>query len=99
MEEGDLPILRRGGRSGVTTDTPSDPAQRVSGGPGRGTCPLGPPGESHIYRFSFPKRLLRIHRPLEGCLGVASNGTNLQVHFAHRHVRDTLVVLEESNLP
>ena len=32
-------------------------------------------------------------------MGEASNRTNLQVHFAHRHLRDTIVILEEGNQP
>ena len=43
--------------------------------------------------------LLRLRCPVEGCLGGASNRSNLPVHFAHRHVRDTIVILEEGNRP
>ena len=34
-----------------------------------------------------------------GCLGGASSQTNLRVHFAHRHVWDTIVTLEEGSFP
>ena len=43
--------------------------------------------------------MLQIRSPLEGGLGGASNHTNLRVHFAHRHVRDTIVILAEGNQP
>ena len=32
-------------------------------------------------------------------MGGASNWTNLRVHFAHRHARNTIVILEEGNRP
>ena len=32
-------------------------------------------------------------------MGGDSNRTNLRVQFAHRHVRDTIVILEEGNPP
>ena len=47
----------------------------------------------------FLESLLRIRFLVKGCLGGASNWTNLQVHFLHRHVRDTIVILEEGNQP
>ena len=42
---------------------------------------------------------LRIRCPLAGCLGGASSRTNLFVHFAHCHVWDTIVTLEEVSRP
>ena len=58
-----------------------------------------PPGESQNYRVSLPKSLRRIQCLVEGCLGGASNWTNLRVHFAHHHVRNTIVIMEEGNRP
>ena len=43
--------------------------------------------------------MLRIRCPVEGCLGGALNWTNIQIHFAHRHARDTIVILEKGNRP
>ena len=43
--------------------------------------------------------MLRLRVPVEGCLGGASNRTNLRVQFAHRHTQDTIVILEEGNRP
>ena len=37
--------------------------------------------------------------PVEGCLGALATRTVTRVHFVHRHVQDTLVMLEEGNLP
>ena len=50
-------------------------------------------------QVSFQKRLLRLRCLLEGCLVSASNRTNLWVHFAHRHTRDTIVIMEDDNQP
>ena len=37
--------------------------------------------------------------PVEGCLGILVMRTAMQVHFVHRHVLDTVVILEEGNFP
>ena len=34
---------------------------------------------------------------VEGCLGGASIWTILRIHFSHRHLWDTIVILEEGN--
>ena len=36
---------------------------------------------------------------MEGCLGRASNWTNLWVQFLHGHAQDKIVTLEEGNQP
>ena len=36
---------------------------------------------------------------MEGCPGVLATRTAMRVHFVHRHVHDTVVMLEEGNLP
>ena len=54
-------------RDRVTACAPSDPERLGLGGPGGSTLP--PPGYDQTYRVSFPKRLLRIWCPVEGCLG------------------------------
>ena len=46
-----------------------------------------------IYQVSSPKVLLCLWCPVEGCLGGASNRTNLRFYFAHRHVQGTIVIL------
>ena len=37
--------------------------------------------------------------PVEGCPGALATRTAMRVHFVHRHVQDTVVILEEVNLP
>ena len=51
------------------------------------------------YRVFFMKRLLQLRCQVEGCLEEALNWTNLRVHFAHRHARYTIFILEEGNQP
>ena len=57
----------------------------------------GPLGSN--FQVSFPKQLFLIRCLVEGCLGGVSNWTNLRVYFAHHHVRDKIVILEEGNQP
>ena len=59
--------------------------------------PTPPTVEVHTYRVSFLKRLLRLRCLVEGCLGGASIRTSLRVHFARRHLRDAILILEEGN--
>ena len=35
---------------------------------------------------------------MEGCPGVLATRAEMQVHFVHRHVHNTLVIMEEVNL-
>ena len=37
--------------------------------------------------------------PVEVCLGFLTTSTAMRVHFVHQHVQDTVVMLEEGNLP
>ena len=37
--------------------------------------------------------------PVEGCLGELATRTAMRLHFVHRHVQDTVEMLEEVNLP
>ena len=36
---------------------------------------------------------------MEGCLRALATWTEMRVHFVHWHVQDTVVMLEEGNLP
>ena len=36
---------------------------------------------------------------VEGCLVRVATRTAMHVHFLHRHAQDTVVILEEGNLP
>ena len=99
-EEGVLPRVRGGGRGGVAIDASSESTRHGAGVPRRVTPSLPPPlGEAQTYRVYFPKLMLQLRCPVEGCLGGASNWANLRVHFSHHHARDKIVILEEGNLP
>ena len=37
--------------------------------------------------------------PVEGCRGRAAIQTMMRVHVYHQNVRDTVIILEEGNLP
>ena len=50
------------------------------------------------YRMAFPEKAGPRPCPVEGCSGQVSTQTTIRVHFWHRHVRDTVVILEEGNL-
>ena len=70
------------------------------GGPRANSAPPPTPGgEAQTYQVSFLAALTRLRCPVEGCQGGATSRTNLWVHFAHRHVRDTIVILEEGKRP
>ena len=52
-----------------------------------------------MYKMHFPAKDGRIRCPVEGCPGVLATRAAMRVHFVHRHVHDTVVILEEGNLP
>ena len=54
--------------------------------------------ENQTYRMEFPKGGTT-ECPVEGCTGRAGTRTAMRVHFWRRHVRDTVIILEEGNLP
>ena len=56
-------------------------------------------GNPRTYILEFTARVGPRPCPVEGCSGRVSRRTAMRVHFCHRHVRDTVVILEESNLP
>ena len=49
--------------------------------------------------MEFPTRAGTRTCPVEGCSGQTSTQTEMRVNFWYRHVRDTVVILEEGNLP
>ena len=59
----------------------------------------GGSNEPRTYRMVFPIRVGPRPCPVEGCNGQALTRTAMRVHFCHRYVRDTMVILEEGNLP
>jgi len=51
------------------------------------------------YRVSFPAGVHGVECPVEDCPGTATTRDNLRSHFAHRHPRDSLCILEEGRYP
>ena len=51
------------------------------------------------FRLTFPEKGGPRNCPVEGFPGRVATRTAMQVHFLHRHVLDTVVILEEGNLP
>ena len=58
-----------------------------------------PPEDPWIYRNSFSKTAGEVGCPDKGCKGQVTNCTNLQIHFVHRNVRETIVITEEGTPP
>ena len=52
-----------------------------------------------MYKMSFPAKDDRRRCPVEGCRGVSATRAAMRVHFVHKHVHNTVVILEEGNLP
>ena len=52
-----------------------------------------------MYKMNFPVKYGRRRCPVEGCPGVLATRAAMRVHFVHRHVHDTMVILDEGNLP
>ena len=55
--------------------------------------------DPRLYRVSFPRYTGYIGCLVGGCKGWLTTCTNLQIHFVHRHMRDTIVIIEEGNYP
>ena len=51
------------------------------------------------YRMSFPTKGGPRRCPVEGCPGDLATRTAMWVHLVHRHVQDTVVMLEAGNFP
>ena len=55
--------------------------------------------EPRTYRIAFPAQAGPRPCPVEGCSGRTSTWKVTRVNFWHCHVRETVVILEEGNLP
>ena len=66
--------------------------------PPQWTAPMTTP-DPRLYRVSLPRAARSIGCPVGSCEGRATTRTNLQIHFVYRHVRDTVVIMEEVNHP
>ena len=58
-----------------------------------------PDGEPQKYRMAFLTKGRPREFPVEGCRGRAETRMEMRVHFLHRHLRDTVIVLEYCNTP
>ena len=52
-----------------------------------------------MYKMNFLTKGGRRQCPVEGCPGVSETRAAMRVHFVHRNVHNTVVILEEGNLP
>ena len=57
-----------------------------------------PRGDTLTYKMDFPTAGGPSNCPVEGCQGRAATRTAIRVNFLHRHVRDTVIILEDVNL-
>ena len=56
-------------------------------------------GGPMMYKMYFPAKGGHRRCLVERCLGVLATQAEMRVHFLHRHVHNTVVILEEGNLP
>ena len=70
----------------------------VKGGPGQEGDIEGRGDNPRTYRMLFPEKVGLKPFPVEGCSGRVATRMDMQVHFWHWNVRDTVVILEEGNL-
>ena len=57
-----------------------------------------PGGEPRTYNMDYPTVGGPRNCHVKGCWGRAETRTSMRVHFFHRHVQDTVIILEEVNL-
>ena len=64
-------------------------------------APLGPQtnGEPRTYKMHFPAKGGRRRCLVDRCPGVLATRAAMRLHFVHRHVHNTVVILKEGNLP
>ena len=51
------------------------------------------------FRMKLPAKEGLRRCPVEGCLGHAAARTAMRLHFLHRHVLNTVIIMEEGNPP
>ena len=55
--------------------------------------------DPRTFRMMIPEKAGPRPCPFEGCSVQAATWTSMWMHFWHRHVQDTVVILEEGNIP
>ena len=58
-----------------------------------------PGREPHTYKMAFLTARVPRKFPIEGCRGRAATQMLMWVHFYHQNVQNTVIILEEGNLP
>ena len=51
------------------------------------------------FQMTFPEKGGPRNYPVEGCPGQVATRTEIRVHFLHRHVINTVFIMEEGNFP
>ena len=96
--EGDMYRVQEVLSDGVTGGAPPNPAQRGERGVGAG----GKQGRQGRLAQDISDGISREGRtkvlPIKGGSGRAAMRATMRVHFWHRHLWDTVVILEEDNL-
>ena len=52
------------------------------------------PPDPRLYRVSLPIAEMSVEVPVEGCKGLEKTYTNLRIDFVHRHVKNTILMME-----
>ena len=55
--------------------------------------------DTRTFRVAFLEKSELSSFPVEGCSGQAATWMSMRIYFWHRTVRDTVVILDEGNLP
>ena len=71
----------------------------AKGEPGQEGNGEGGDNEPRAYRMAFLEKAGPRPYPVEGCSGWEATRTAMRLHFWHQHVQNTVVILEEGNLP
>ena len=59
-----------------------------------------PGRETRSYKMDFSTVVGGARNcPIKGCRGQAATQMVMSLHFLHWHVRDTMIIMEEGNLP
>ena len=71
----------------------------VKGGSGKEGNKEGEGYEPRNFSLAFLTKAGHMYCPVEGNSGWAAMRAAMRVHLWHRHIRDTVVIVEEGNFP
>ena len=80
---------------GVTGCAPPNPSRHGKREDGAGGIQVRWGKNPRTFRMASPDKSVPSTCPYEGCSGREATRTDMRVTFWHRHVRDTMVILEE----